>query len=211
MDIQRNVKDVLGEIAGRAQIVAASKYVGATEIAALYEAGIVIMGENRADALEQKVAALNLPIQWHFIGTLQSRKVKSVVSHIDCLHSLDRLSLAKEIHKYREVPLRCLVQVNVSGEASKEGIAPSELLDFLEALKPYDKVQVAGLMTMAPNTTDESLIRATFRGLRELRELAMQAGYSHIQELSMGMSNDYRIALEEGATLVRLGSVLFQN
>jgi len=210
MDIQKNVKQVRRQIAGRAQIVAASKYVGPDVIKALYDNGITIMGENRADALLEKITELEVPVKWHFIGTLQSRKVKSIIQHLDCLHSLDRLSLAKEINKHRQSPLTCFIQVNVSGEASKEGIKPSQLLDFLEALKPYDKIQIRGLMTMAPNTEDEAMIRKTFAGLRALKDQAQQAGYDQLTELSMGMSNDYHIALEEGATLVRLGSVLFQ-
>ena len=211
MDIEKNVKKVLGQIGGRARVVAASKYVQAPEMAILYQQGITIMGENRVDSLLRKKKELSLPVQWHFIGTLQSRKVKEVINEISCLHSLDRLSLAKEINKHRLQPLDCLVQVNVSGEASKQGIKPGELLDFLEALKPYGLIRVTGLMTMASNTEDAGVVSACFNQLARLKEKAVAHGYGQIQELSMGMSNDYLLALKEGATMVRLGSVLFEN
>lgn len=210
MNIKKNVKNVLDQIEGRARIVAASKYVAASEISELYESGIALMGENRVEAFLEKKNMVDAPVEWHFIGTLQSRKAKNVINEISCLHSLDRLSLANEIEKHRQSPLECFVQVNVANEASKQGIAAEELLDFLEALKSYEKIKVTGLMAMAPHTEDENEQRAVFRALRKLKDEAVQAGHSQLSELSMGMSNDYLIAIEEGATIVRLGSVLFE-
>jgi len=211
MNIQQNVQKVQSQINGRAKVVAASKYVDAQALTQLYQSGIKDMGENRADAMLEKMKQLEAPVTWHFIGTLQTRKVRDMINEISCLHSLDRLSLAKEIEKHRETPLDCLVQVNVSGEGSKQGITPDALEGFLEALKPYGKINVTGLMIMAPNADDEAMIRSCFRGLRQLRDQVIEKGYGQVRELSMGMSNDYLIALEEGATMVRLGSVLFED
>jgi len=211
MDIANKVRQVLGKINGRAKVVAASKYVDAAEITELAANGIMAMGENRVDALLGKKGRVPVGVEWHFIGSLQSRKVKEAINEISCLHSLDRLSLAKEIEKHRQEPLDCLVQVNVSGEASKQGITPEELPGFLSALAGYPKIRVTGLMTMAPNTDDKEAVRACFAGLRKLRDVANAQGFSQLKELSMGMSNDYLIAIEEGATIVRLGSVLFED
>ena len=168
------------------------------------------MGENRVDALLEKKAQLSLPIEWHFIGTLQSRKVKDVINEIACLHSLDRLSLAKEIQKYRQESLPCFIQVNVSQEESKHGLSVEEVIPFIEALKQYPVIQVMGLMTMAPHTNDEGVIRDCFKKLKQLQVSLLERQLDiDGSMLSMGMSNDYMIAIEEGATHIRLGSVLF--
>ncbi|HET7615911.1 MAG TPA: alanine racemase, partial [Bacillales bacterium] len=129
---------------------------------------------------------------------------------IDYLHSLDRMSLAKEIEKRASRKVRCFVQVNVSGEQSKHGIDPSEVFSFIERLARFDKIEVVGLMTMAPHIKDESEIRTVFRQLRELGESVLSKQWEHAPcgELSMGMSNDYVIAVEEGATFVRIGTAL---
>ena len=208
MKIEKNVKELLDELGSKARIVAASKYADASQIKILYNSGITCMGENRVEALLEKKHQLTFPIEWHFIGTLQTRKVKQVINEITCLHSLDRLSLAAAIEKHRQKPLDCLVQVNVSGESTKQGIQPEELLPFLKSVEGYEKVNIIGLMTMAPHTDEAAVIRKTFAGLRVLRDQAAALGYP-LRELSMGMSNDYQIAIEEGATMVRLGSVLF--
>ena len=153
-----------------------------------------------------------LPIEWHFIGTLQSRKVKDMINEIACLHSLDRLSLAKEIQKYRQEPLPCFIQVNVSEEESKHGLNVEEVIPFIEALKRYPIIEVIGLMTMAPHTDDENVIRDCFKKLKQLQTTISISGFAkNCLMLSMGMSNDYQIAIEEGATHIRLGSVLFQD
>lgn len=155
---------------------------------------------------------MTLPIEWHFIGTLQSRKVKDMINEIACLHSLDRLSLAKEIQKYRQEPLPCFIQVNVSEEESKHGLNVEEVIPFIEALKRYPIIEVIGLMTMAPHTDDENVIRDCFKKLKQLQTTISISGFAkNCLMLSMGMSNDYQIAIEEGATHIRLGSVLFQD
>ena len=218
MNIRKNVDLVRQNIRSlvvnseAVNIVAATKYANANQILDLFESGVTMMGENRVDALLEKKAQLSLPIEWHFIGTLQSRKVKDVINEIECLHSLDRLSLATEIQKYRQEPLPCFIQVNVSKEESKHGLSIEEVIPFIEALKQYPVIQVIGLMTMAPHTNDEGVIRDCFK---KLKQLQVSISECHLEVncsmLSMGMSNDYMIAIEEGATHIRLGSGLFQD
>ena len=216
MNIKQNIKNVQQTIQTcqhdleRVRIVAATKYADIKQMEELYEGGITIMGENRVDSFLEKKDQLTLPIEWHFIGTLQSRKVKDMINDIDVLHSLDRLSLAREIEKYRQKTLKCLIQVNISGETTKHGLEKDQVLPFLKQLQSFSKIEVVGLMTMAPQTTDEATIRTCFRELKILQEM-IRLTYHQCTELSMGMSNDYLIAIEEGATYVRLGSILFQD
>lgn len=219
MNIQKNVDAVRQNIQSfttdpqAVNIVAATKYADPEQMIALFESGITMMGENRVDSLLEKKCQLSLPIEWHFIGTLQSRKVKDVINEIACLHSLDRLSLAKEIQKYRQQPLPCFIQVNVSGEKSKHGLRSEEVIPFLQALKEYPIIKVIGLITMAPNTEDETIVRDCFKSLKQLQVSISQLNLEGVEcsNLSMGMSNDYTIAIEEGATHIRLGSILFQD
>jgi pyridoxal phosphate enzyme (YggS family) len=175
-------------------VVAATKYVSVEELAALAEAGVEVVGENRAQDLEAKHAAYGDAFRWHFIGHLQSRKAKTVNAICELCHSLASESAAKKL----EIP--ALVEVNLSGEQSKSGIAPERLAAFLE-LYP----DVRGLMTMPPETSDPESSRPYFRRLRELAE---EHG---LEELSMGTSQDWRVAVEEGATLVRLGAILYRD
>ena len=163
-------------------------------MAVLVEAGVEVVGENRAQELERKHAEYGDAFRWHFIGHLQSNKVKVVNRICELVHSLDSESAARKL----SVP--ALVEVNLSGEASKSGIAPEELPRLLEAAG-----DVRGLMTMPPETSDPDTSRPYFRRLRELAE---QHG---LHELSMGTSQDYRVAAEEGATLVRVGSILYRE
>jgi pyridoxal phosphate enzyme (YggS family) len=180
------------EVGPQVTIVAATKYVSVEDMAILSEAGIEVVGENRAQELEAKHAAYGDAFHWHFIGHLQSRKAKAVNQICELVHSLDSESAAKRL----EVP--ALVQVNLAGEASKSGIAPERLGEFLE-LYP----QVRGLSTMPPETDDPEKSRPLFR---KLRELAEEHG---LTELSMGTSQDYKIAVDEGATMVRIGRRLY--
>jgi pyridoxal phosphate enzyme (YggS family) len=174
-------------------VVAATKYVSAEELGVLAEAGVEVVGENRAQDLEAKHALHGEAFRWHFIGHLQSRKAKTVNEICELVHSLDSDSAAKRL----EVP--ALVQVNLAGEGSKSGIVPEELEGFLER----SPVEVRGLSTMPPFTDDPEASRPYFR---QLRELAERFG---LKELSMGTSQDYRVAADEGATHVRVGSVLY--
>lgn len=193
-------------------IVAATKYVGVESIKELSELGIKNFGENRVDAFLEKHQALrDLGLSWHFIGHLQSKKVKKVINKIDFLHSLDRISLADAIEKHRELPLDCFIEVNISNETSKYGLTVKEVSSFCEKLKNYDKIHIVGLMGMAKLTDDSEEIKREFMKLRNLFEELNKLSNLDMNYLSMGMSNDYQIALECGATHLRLGSILFRN
>lgn len=213
LTIQNEIKKICqknGRDPKEVTIVGVTKYVDLTVAKALVQSGIHHLGENRPDPFLEKYQTLASGVKWHFIGTLQTRKVKEVVHQLDYLHSLDRLSLVEEINKRAEKPVKCFVQVNTSGEESKHGLAKEEVLDFVKSVVNYDKIQIVGLMTMAPHTEDEGIIRACFRELRLLRDevRGLNLPYAPCTELSMGMSNDYHLAIEEGATFVRLGRVL---
>ncbi|SIS37905.1 YggS family pyridoxal phosphate-dependent enzyme [Salimicrobium flavidum] len=194
-------------------VIAVTKYVSTERAEEAIDAGIVNLGENRKEGFLEKQREIGNKATWHFIGSLQSRKVKDVIEHIDVLHSLDRKSLAKEINKRAETSISCFVQVNISGEESKHGINPGDVHAFIKMLKDYPKINVVGLMTMAPHVEDEEKTRGIFRKLRALRDEIKNEGWPHApcEFLSMGMSNDYTIALEEGATHIRLGTSLVGN
>lgn len=192
-------------------LIAVTKYVGDNEIKALLAEGIYNLGENRANIFLEKVQKYqNLGIHWHFIGHLQSNKVKSMINHVDVLHSLDRISLAKEIQKHREEVLPCFIEVNISGEPSKHGLKPENVKTFYNKLIDYDKIQVIGFMGMAKHTGDALLIKQNFEILVKLKS-EFDALLSMEHKLSMGMSNDYKIALEMGSTHLRIGSILFEE
>lgn len=192
------------------KVIAVTKYVSVERAQQAIEAGITHLGENRDQGLLDKYAVLKEQACWHFIGSLQSRKVRAVLPKVDYIHSLDRLSLAKEIHKRADRKVKCFVQVNTSGEESKQGLEVDEVLSFVESLSTYDKLEIVGLMTMAPFIEDEQVLRQTFRALRQAQEAVQAKGYEHApcSELSMGMSNDFEIAIEEGATYIRIGTAL---
>ena len=187
-----NLERIRGELGPEVTIVAATKYVDADQLGVLAEAGIEIVGENRAQDLEAKHARYRDAFRWHFIGHLQSRKAKTVNELCELCHSLASESAA------RRLTIPALAEVNLSGEESKSGIPERDLESFLSL---YDEVR--GLMTMPPETDDPEASRPYFRRLRELAER-----YG-LRELSMGTSQDYRVAADEGATMVRLGSVLY--
>ncbi len=182
------------EAGDRVTIVAATKYVPLEQMGVLVEAGVEVVGENRAQDLEQKHAAYGDAFRWHFIGHLQSNKVKVVNRICELAHSLDSDSSA------RRLTVPALLEVNLSGEESKSGVAVDEIPWYLER---YPTVR--GLMTMPPFASDPEASRPWFR---DLRELAARHG---LHELSMGTSQDWRVAVEEGATLIRVGSTLFRD
>jgi PLP dependent protein len=191
-EISERYERIKSEVGPSVTVVAATKYVSADELGALAAAGVEVVGENRAQDLEAKHARYGGRFRWHFIGHLQSRKAKTVSDLCELCHSLASESAAKRL------AIPALVEVNLSGEATKSGIAPDDLPRFLRV---YDDVR--GLMTMPPASDDPEASRPYFRRLRELAE---EHGLS---ELSMGTSQDYRVAAEEGATYVRVGSVLY--
>jgi PLP dependent protein len=182
------------EVGPGVTVVAATKYVSLEELGALAEAGVEVLGENRAQDLEAKHARYGDTFRWHFIGHLQSRKAKIVNATCELCHSLSSESAAARL----SIP--ALVEVNLSDEGTKSGIAPEELQSFLGLY-----ADVRGLMTMPPETRDPETSRPYFRRLRELAEA------NRLRELSMGTSQDWRIAVEEGATLIRVGSILWSD
>lgn len=202
-----------GRSAADVHIVAVTKYVSLETTRAALAAGIQHIGESRTqDALPKWEAIGAEAATWHFIGHLQTNKVREMIGRFTYVHSLDRLSLAKELSKRGEQNnsrTKCMVQVNISGEETKHGLAPVEVADFLGAVREMPYIDVCGFMTMAPYVENPEETRGVFRGLRELRD-RMRLAHPDLplEHLSMGMSNDYHIAVEEGATFIRLGSTL---
>lgn len=195
------------------KLIAVTKYVSTDTTRAVLDLGIEHIGENRAQEAVPKFEALGDRGTWHFIGHLQSNKVKDILGRFTYIHSLDRRSLAKEISKRGKsmgLTVNCLLQVNVAGEESKFGLEPAEVEEFAREVVEMPNLRVVGLMTMAPFVDDPEEVRPVFRELRSLRKKLYDMELPQIGslELSMGMSNDYRVAIEEGATMVRLGSVL---
>lgn len=192
------------------KIIAVTKYSTIERTKEAIEAGVIHLGENRDHEFLNKYEVLGDKPTWHFIGTLQSRKVKNIIDKVHYIHSLDRKSLAKEINKRATKPINCFVQVNVSGEESKHGIAPEETVEFVKSLQQYPNIRIIGLMTMAPHIEDDTILRTCFQKLRQLQQQIQQLEleYAPCTELSMGMSNDYEIAIEEGATYIRIGTAL---
>ena len=199
-----------GNISTLPNVIAVTKYVTIDRANDAYNAGIRHFGENRLEGFQLKKEALPDDIVMHFIGSLQTRKVKEVINEIDYFHALDRLKLAKEINKRAEHKIKCFVQVNVSGEESKQGVALKDVNTFIETLEQYENLEVVGLMTMAPLTDDESYIKSLFQSLKNKRDeiKALNLNYAPCTELSMGMSNDFHLAAEEGASFVRIGTKL---
>ncbi len=207
----KRVREEIAAAAGRSsvpnrtrevEVLAAIKYVRAEDLPILAEAGVRLVGENRAQDLQAKVAAYGELFEWDFIGQLQSRRVRLIVPHVRLIHSVASDSALRELARHRELAragLRILIEVNVAGEAGKAGVAPDELDAFL-ARAP---VPVAGLMTMPPLARDPESSRRWFAALRELAD---ERGLEH---LSMGTSQDYPVAVEEGATIVRIGTNLY--
>ncbi|WP_338555685.1 YggS family pyridoxal phosphate-dependent enzyme [Paenibacillus sp. KS-LC4] len=223
-EVQRRI-DAACERSGRkpedVNVIAVTKYVSLATAVQAFDEGLRHLGENRfQDALPKWEAISGETAEggdgqaiWHFIGSLQTNKVKDVIGKFTYIHSLDRLSLAQAIEKRAAqlgVQVPCMIQVNVSGEQSKHGLEPEQLPELLEAIKGFQYVQPIGLMTMAPYEAEAEQTRPVFRALRELRdkmnrEVALNAP---LTELSMGMSGDFEVAIEEGATWIRLGTIL---
>ena len=218
MEVKDNLKAILKDIEeSKANspynqtptIIAVTKYVSTERAKEAVFAGIKDLGENRIEGfIEKKENIDNVTMQ--YIGSLQTRKVKEVINQVDYLHSLDRMSLANEIQKRADKKVKCFIQVNVSGEDSKHGISPEELQSFTQSLAEYDNIEVVGLMTMAPLDANETEIRSYFKHLKHLQLTIQELALPHAPctETSMGMSNDYKIAIEEGATFIRIGTKL---
>jgi pyridoxal phosphate enzyme (YggS family) len=189
-----------GRDPGGIEVLVAVKYVGAEDIETLAQAGVTLAGENRAQDLIEKVAQAPGRLRWHFIGALQSRKVRLIVEHVELIHSVASDSVLRELERHAPPGFEILVEVNVGGEHGKAGIEPQELDAFI-ARSP---VAVAGLMTMPPLAADPEDSRVHFAALAAL---ARERG---LRTLSMGTSQDFEVAVEEGATIVRIGTILFR-
>lgn len=196
-------------------LIAVSKTRSTAEVRALAELGINNFGENRVQEASSKIDSLtDLDVNWHLIGSLQTNKVHQIFSKVQLIHSLDRWSLVKELERCATrfwAPARCLVQVNIADETSKSGLAPSEVKEFVHTVAAdYPQVQIRGLMTMAPLVGNPEEVRSYFRRMKALfDELAVaDMGYA-MEHLSMGMSGDFQVAIEEGATMVRVGTAIF--
>jgi pyridoxal phosphate enzyme (YggS family) len=219
-NLKSDIKDICSK-SGRdlndVKIIAASKYANAQGIIRALELGINDFGENRADALIEKFTLIGNKVTWHFIGHLQSRKAKAVVPVAEYIHSCDSLDIIKEINNQAAAIgklQKVLIEVNISGEESKYGLQPQELSGLIVNSLAFKNIRICGLMTMAPLCDDTLLIRKVFKDLRLLRDKNVKEIWGHndnvtLNELSMGMSNDYKIAIEEGATMVRIGSLIF--
>ncbi|WP_283245431.1 YggS family pyridoxal phosphate-dependent enzyme [Congzhengia minquanensis] len=223
--IQDNVKRVMEEIARAAAtsgrkpeditLVGVTKTVTAVQAKELIDAGVTNLGENRVQSLLDKYETLKDEPAWHLIGHLQTNKVKYIADKVSMIHSVDSLKLAEEIDRRFQMAGRTaniLVQVNVSGEESKFGIQPEDAFPLMESLSQLKNIQVCGLMTMAPKTDHPDDCRKFFYGLHKLSVDIRGKKYDNINmgQLSMGMSGDFREAILEGATIVRIGSALFQ-
>ncbi|OGI23589.1 MAG: YggS family pyridoxal phosphate enzyme [Candidatus Melainabacteria bacterium RIFOXYA12_FULL_32_12] len=201
----------------KVRIIAVTKYVSVNEILELYKAGIRNIGENKIQDAENKKQILpeniEKDINWHFIGHLQTNKVKKVVGNFEYIHSVDSEKLVKAVSesaKAKNITQNILIQVNIAEEETKYGFDVNAVKEVFPEILKFDAVNVVGLMTMAPYTLDEKLLHTVFRTLRELRDYLEEKYNCKLPELSMGMSNDYQIAAEEGATMIRLGRVLFE-
>jgi len=194
-----------------ARVLVATKYVAAEHLGALAEAGVRLIGENRAQDLVAKHELYGDAFDYHFIGHLQSRKTRSILPIVSLTHSVSTMSVVREMDARAEAPADVLLEVNIGGEESKTGIAPAEADVFLEEAAGYGKVRFAGLMCMPPLFDDPGKARPYFAATRELAERLSTKwrGTYTFDQLSMGTSADYEVAVEEGATIVRVGSVLF--
>ncbi len=233
VDLEGNLREVRRRIekaaaksrrdAGEIKLVAVSKRVSAERIIGASKYGVNTFGENYAQELRDKIKTINnnasglgvlsqaTMIHWHFIGRLQKNKVKYIVGNVGLIHSLDSLSLAREINRRAEslgITVQSLIEVNTAGEETKGGVKLQELEGFMMELEGLSSIELVGLMTMAPYSTDPEEARRSFRRLREAKNGLLNE-YPNLKELSMGMSDDFEVAIEEGATIVRVGSAIF--
>jgi len=221
--LSERLADINGRIAGAAlksgrnpenvQLVAVTKMIPVDRLGEAISCGIKVFGENRVQDFLAKNEAWGDRVEWHLIGHLQQNKVKYLVDKVGLIHSLDSIDLARRLDSLSESggrPWRVLVQVNVAGEATKHGLTPESTPAFLDEIRSLQGLQVSGLMTIAPYVENPEAVRLVFRKLRVLRdEVSRDRPWLNLQHLSMGMSNDFEIAIEEGATMVRIGSALF--
>lgn len=195
-------------------LVAVTKTIDVERINEAIDLGITDIGENKVQEILDKYGNVNKDIKWHMIGHLQSNKVKYIIDKVHMIHSLDRMSLAKEIQKRAEehdIFVDTLIQVNIAEEESKFGLKKEEVIPFIEYIKDFDRIRIKGLMTIAPYTENPEEVRFVFRDLRNLFEQIKELNIGNVEMkyLSMGMTNDYEVALEEGANIIRIGTGIF--
>lgn len=217
MDIQKNIHEIKSQLPSNTRLVAISKFHSVDNILEAYNSGHTIFGESRVQELIQKQPDLPDNIEWHFVGRLQRNKVKFIIPFIECIHSVDSKKLLLQIERQaanvnRVIP--CLLQIHIAEEDTKTGFTEQECWDFLSRgkWKEWEHIQLSGLMGMATFTNNEEVVRREFKKLKaffdKVKEHYFKDTY-HFKELSMGMSSDYKIATEEGSTLVRVGSNIF--
>lgn len=223
MDLEKNTSQILENVAQVTQqvnrseksveVIAVTKYVDSSTAKELIKAGIHHIGENRVDKFLDKYQALkDEQVTWHLIGTLQRRKVKDVINYVDYFHALDSVKLAQEINKRAERIIKCFLQVNISKEASKHGFTVEEIATILPELEKLEKIQIVGLMTMAPFEANEAELNAIFQQANQLQKRLQRKQIPNMPftDLSMGMSRDYAIAIANGSTFVRIGTAFFK-
>ena len=223
MSIKTNVEEILEDIKKyspypeKVKLVAVTKYSSVEDIEEFLETGQDICGENKVQVIKDKIEYFkeeNKKIKWHFIGNLQKNKGKYIIDDVDLIHSVNKLSLAQEINKKAEQSSKImdvLLEINVYGEESKQGYSLDELKCDIIELQNLKNLNIIGVMTMAPFTDDEKILRMVFSELRKIKgELNKEYFNNSLTELSMGMSNDYKIALQEGSTFIRVGTKIFK-
>ncbi len=217
MTIASQIEFLKNKLPGRVKLIAVSKFHSAEAISEAYQAGQRIFGESRAQELILKRKQLPADIEWHFIGPLQSNKVKDIAPFIHTIHSVDSLKLLEEINKQAAKNnriIRVLLEIHIASEESKHGFRPDDVKTFLKEndTASYNHIRICGLMGMATFTDDREQVKKEFRNLSELfkeLELSFFAGSEYFAELSMGMTDDYELAIAEGSTMVRIGSLIF--
>ena len=223
MNLEKNTELIFQQIADASQeadrnldsvsVIAVTKYVDVQTAAALLPLGVQHIGENRVDKFLEKYHALkDFPVTWHLIGTLQRRKVKEVIPFVDYFHALDSLKLAQEIQKRADHVVKCFLQVNISGEESKHGFSKDELLEVLPTLAELDQIEYVGLMTMAPFDADSDELKRIFKETQTLQAEIREKQISNMPmtDMSMGMSRDFKEAIQFGSTFVRIGTAFFK-
>lgn len=215
--VEQNIKDALKR-AGRenesVKLITVTKTIGLDRINEAINLGASDIAENRAQELEEKYEVIGDKVRYHMIGHLQTNKVRNIIGKTDLIHSLNRISLARELNKRskaNDIVTDVLIQVNVAEEESKSGFRVKEVIPFIESILDFENIKVRGLMTMAPHTDDELVVREVFRTMFNLKKGISKMNYNNLtmEYLSMGMTNDYEIAIEEGSNMVRIGSAIF--
>ncbi|GGE34202.1 YggS family pyridoxal phosphate-dependent enzyme [Streptococcus himalayensis] len=223
MDLQKNADRISNQVAEAAltanrrpeevQVIAVTKYVDVKTAQALVQTGVRHIGENRVDKFLEKYEAMKEePLTWHLIGTLQRRKVKDVINYVDYFHALDSLKLAQEIEKRATHSIKCFLQVNISQEETKHGFSAEEIEEVIAELAKLEKLEIVGLMTMAPIDATPEELKVLFQKTQDLQKRLQKKQLKNMPftDLSMGMSRDYSIAIGKGSTFVRIGTAFFE-